>query len=86
MRRLMRLGHAYTIVLGLLAVLLARHGAGRVAGSLFVVGCCLTLVDIGLLFFWELPTAILAPGPAVVVLAMVLGIGGRAGTACRGAC
>jgi hypothetical protein len=73
-RRLMRLGHAYTIALGLLAILLARQGIGRWAASLFVAGCCVTLVDIGLLFFVELPVAILAPGPALVVLAMLVGL------------
>jgi hypothetical protein len=73
-RRLMRLGHAYAIVLGILAILLGRQSAGRLAGTLFVAGSCVTVVGIGLLIFMELPTAVLAPGPALVVLALLVGI------------
>jgi hypothetical protein len=73
-RRLIRLGHAYAIMLGLLAILLARHGAGRRAVSLFLAGTCVTLPAIGLLAFLELPTVILAPGPGLIVLALLVGI------------
>jgi hypothetical protein len=72
-RRLIRLGHAYTIMFGLLAILLARQGAGSLVRRLFVAGCCVTLLDIGLLLLPGLPTAVLAPGPALVVLALLVG-------------
>src|SRR5262249_5095873 len=77
-RRLIRLGHAYAIVFGLLAILLARHGAGRPAGSLFLAGSAVTLLGIGLLAFPGVPTAVLAPGPALAALGLLAGLcGGR---------
>jgi hypothetical protein len=75
-RRLIRLGHAYAIVFGLLAILLARHGAGRLAVSLFLAGSCGTVLGIGLLAFPGPPTAVSAPGPALAVLALLVGICG----------
>jgi hypothetical protein len=73
-RRLIRLGHAYTIVFGLLAVLLARQGAGPLAVRLFVAGNCVALVSIVLMAFVPLPTAVLAAGPALIVPAVLLGV------------
>jgi hypothetical protein len=83
-RRLIRLGHAYTIVFGLLAILLARQGAGPLAAGLFVVGNCVAVVAIVLLAFLPLPTAVLAPGPGLIVLALLVGI--RWGRAAREKC
>jgi hypothetical protein len=73
-RRLSRLGHAYCVVLGLLAILLARQGASHVAAWILVAGSSVTLLCIGLLTFLDLTTTILAPGPVLVVLALLLGI------------
>jgi hypothetical protein len=76
-RRLIRFGHAYAIVFGLLAILLARQGAGRLAVGLFLAGSGGTLLGIVLLALPGLPTAVLAPGPALAVLAVLVGICGR---------
>jgi hypothetical protein len=73
-RRLVRLGHAYAILFGLLAILLARQGAGRLAAGLFLTGNGVSLLAIVLLALRELPTAILAPGPALIALALLLGV------------
>lgn len=73
-RRLTRLGHAYVIVFGLLAILLARQGAGRMAARLLVAGTWVTILSLVLIAFRGPPTAILALGPAIVVLAMLVGI------------
>jgi hypothetical protein len=73
-RRLTRLGHAYAIVLGLLAILLARQPAGRPAARLLVAGTCVTMLAIGLLAFLPQATALLAPGPALVAAALVAGV------------
>jgi hypothetical protein len=75
-RRLIRLGHAYLIVFGLLAILLARQRVGGLAASLFLGGTWVTVLAIVLLSVLELPTAILAPGPGLLVLALLVGIGG----------
>lgn len=73
-RRLSRLGHAYCIVLGLLAILLARQSAGRLATVLLLAGTVVTEVGIVLLPFWPDATAILAPGPALVALSLLDGV------------
>jgi hypothetical protein len=70
-RRLIRLGHAYAIVFGLLAILLARREAGRFASNLLVAGSCVSILSIVLLGFLKLPTAILAVGPVFIVLALL---------------
>lgn len=72
-RRLMRLGHAYAIVLGLLAILLSRQSAGRSATILLLAGTGVTLLDITLLMFWPGVPGILAPGPALVALSLAAG-------------
>jgi hypothetical protein len=73
-RRLIRLAHPYAIVFGLLAILLARQRAGRLAVSLFVAGNCVTLLSIFLLALQSLPPVFLAPGPGLIVLALLAGI------------
>jgi len=81
-RRLSRLGHAYCIVLGLLSIFLARarpEGPPRPAGLLLAGGIVATLLNIALVALTPLPTAFLAPGPAVVALATVLCLTGRRG-------
>jgi len=78
-RRLSRLGHAYCIVLGLLAILLARQSAGRLVAFLLLAGSGVTVLGIVLLAFCPEATAILAPGPALVVLALVAGVHWGAG-------
>jgi hypothetical protein len=75
---LMRLGHAYAIVLGLLAILLARQMAGRAATVLLLAGAGVTLLDITLLMFWPGVPGILAPGPALVTLSLAAGFRWRA--------
>jgi hypothetical protein len=70
-RRLIRLGHAYAIVFGLLAILLARRRAGRFASNLLVAGSRVSILSIVLLGFLKLPTAILAVGPVFIVLALL---------------
>jgi hypothetical protein len=73
-RRLSRLGHAYCIALGLLAILLARQAAGRVATVLFIAGSSVTVLATVLLAFMPDWTALLVPGPLLVVLALVAGV------------
>jgi hypothetical protein len=73
-RRLIRLGHAYSIVFGLLAILLARQGAGPLAAGLFVAGNGLAVACIVLLAVLQAPTAILAAGPGLMVLALLVGM------------
>jgi hypothetical protein len=73
-RRLVRLGHAYAIVFGLLAILLARQGCGRLATGLFLAGNGATVAAIVLLAFLHPPTAILGVGPGLIVLALLAGI------------
>jgi hypothetical protein len=73
-RRLLRLGHAYAIVLGLLAIVLARRDGGAWTARLFVAGNCVTLLAILVLAFTEWSTIVLAAGPALIVAAMLLGI------------
>jgi hypothetical protein len=70
-RRLARLGHAYCIVLGLLAILAARARVGQVASWLLVIGACATLLGIGLEVLYPQAPWLLVGGPAVVVLALV---------------
>lgn len=73
-RRLSRLGHAYCIVLGLLAIVVARQSVGRLGEILLMVGSCVTILNIVLLAFLKAPSIILAPGPAVVALALIVGV------------
>jgi hypothetical protein len=73
-RRLSRLGHAYCIVFGLLAILLARQSAGQLAGVLLLAGSALSELAIVLLGFLPVAPAILAPGPALVGLALLAGV------------
>ena len=70
-RRLSRLGHAYGIVFGLLAILVARKSANRRVASLLAAGTVLTLLAIFLLGFAHLTTLILAPGPVLIAAAMM---------------
>jgi hypothetical protein len=69
-RRLVRLGHAYAIVLGLLAVLAARLRAGPITTGLLVGGSCVTLVGVGLEALWPQAPWLLAVGPVLVVAAL----------------
>jgi hypothetical protein len=69
-RRLTRLAHAYSIVLGLIAILAARAGAGRGARRVLVLATCLTPVAIGLVAVWPQATWLLAGGPVLVVVAL----------------
>jgi hypothetical protein len=69
-RRLMRLGHAYCIVLGLLAILIGRQSAGPLVRNLLIVGTCVTLLAIGSLAILGEPAFLLAPGPALVAGAL----------------
>jgi hypothetical protein len=73
-RRLTRLGHAYCIALGLLAILLARQSAGPLATILLLVGSGVMMLAIIALAFVPDATLILAPGPALVALALVVGV------------
>jgi hypothetical protein len=73
-RRLSRLGHAYCIALGLLAILLARQAAGRVATVLFIAGSSVMVLATVLLAFLPDLTALLVPGPLLVALALVAGV------------
>ena len=73
-RRLTRLGHAYAIVLGLLAILLARQSAGRTAAVMLLAGTGVTLLGIMLLMFWPEAPGMLAPGPALVALSLAAGV------------
>src|SRR5262249_11937703 len=70
-RRLLRLGHAYAIVLGLLAIAVAETTSWRLPAALLVAGTCVTLLAIGVVAVWPDATAILAAGPALVALALV---------------
>jgi hypothetical protein len=83
-RRLARLGHAYCIVLGLLAIFLSRARGGACASPLWpagvtflVVGIAATLLAIALLEPLGLPPAVLGVGPAVVTGALLLCLAGR---------
>jgi hypothetical protein len=71
-RRLMRLGHAYCIVLGLLAILIGRQAPGPLVRNLLVVGTCVTLPAIGSLAILGEPAFLLTPGPALVACALSL--------------
>jgi hypothetical protein len=73
-RRLMRLGHAYCIVLGLLAILIGREPVRPLVGNLLVGGSCVTLLAIILLAFLREPAFLLAPGPALVAVALSLSV------------
>jgi hypothetical protein len=73
-RRLMRLGHAYAIVLGLLAILLARQGTDRLTVALLVTGSGVTLSAIAVLALVGQPTAMLSVGPALIAWALVVGV------------
>ena len=81
-RRLTRLGHAYCIVLGLLAILVAQVSASRLAAGLLVAGSCLTLLDIGLVAGWPEATPVLGAGPLLIALALLAawGAGTNGGT------
>jgi hypothetical protein len=72
-RRLTRLGHAYAIVLGMLAILTARTAAGRWPATLLVTGTCMTLAAIAVQPFWPF-LWLLTLGPILVVLALGLTI------------
>jgi hypothetical protein len=82
-RRLSRLAHAYCIVLGLVSIFLARElhredplrGLRRLGVPLLVVGGALTVILIGVEAAFGLPTGLLAPGPALVALALALCLG-----------
>jgi hypothetical protein len=77
-RRLSRLGHGYAIVLGLLAIFLARKAGdprtGRLGAGLVVVGGATTLAAIGMVASSVLPTASLACGPALVACGTALAL------------
>jgi hypothetical protein len=58
----------------LLAILLARQAAGRVATVLFIAGSIVTVLATVFLAFMPDLTALLVPGPLLVVLALVAGV------------
>ncbi len=70
-RRLTRLEHAYTIVLGMLAILMARTSKGRLPGALLLAGTCATLLAIPAQTLWPLLWP-LRVGPALVALALLV--------------
>jgi hypothetical protein len=65
-RRVVRLAHGYSIVLGMLAILLARLPAGRLATILFLSGSCVTLTAFGMLALWPAATWLLPLGPLLL--------------------
>src|SRR5262249_2875787 len=71
LRRLARLDHAYSIVLGMMAILLARVPVARPVANLFLAGCCVTLAAVGLLGLWPDATWTLAVGPVLVVTSLL---------------
>jgi hypothetical protein len=73
-RRLTRLGHAYCIAFGLLAVLLARWDVGPAAAWGVVAGTGVTLLAITLVALSLLPVRTLAAGPALLALALLAGL------------
>jgi hypothetical protein len=81
-RRLSRLGHAYCIVLGLVSIYIAREvDAGRppvstrrVGIALLVAGTILTIVVQFLVAAEWLPVIVLAVGPALVALSLMLSL------------
>jgi len=79
-RRLTRLGHAYAIVLGMLAILTARTSPGRWPAALLITGTCVTLLAIAAQALWP-ATWPLRVGPVLVVLAL-LGAGLRKTSLC----
>jgi hypothetical protein len=72
-RRLTRLGHAYCIVLGLLAIIFSRIRAGALASVLLLAGGALLLSAVVIVSIVQQPTTLLAPGAALVALAMLAG-------------
>ncbi len=76
-RRLTRLGHAYCIAFGLLAVLLARWEVGPAAAWGVVVGTVVTLAAIALVALSRLPVRFLAAGPALLALTLLAALPAR---------
>ncbi len=82
-RRLLRLGHAYAIVLGLLAMFVVDRAGRcydedrtqRLGVSLLVVGTIVTLSMIILLAAGIVPVLALAAGPAIVTAGLLLCVG-----------
>jgi hypothetical protein len=73
-RRLVRLGHAYTIVLGLMAIAAARSGWSRGTAGLFAAAATATILGIGVVGSWgAAPLWLLACGPLLVALSIVAG-------------
>ncbi len=70
-RRLTRLGHAYTIVLGLLAILIARTSTGRWPAILLIAGSCVTLLSLAAQVVRPVPW-LLSVGPALVALSLIV--------------
>jgi hypothetical protein len=83
-RRLIRLGHAYCIAFGLLAVLLARRDVGTLAAWCLVAGTSITLLEIVLVALSLVPARALAVGPAVLSLALLAGLLSAKGPATPG--
>jgi len=74
-RSLARIGHAYAILLGLLALFAADLEPGplrRVGLNMLAIGTAFTLTAMALVAAGLLPGAWLAPGPAVVALAVLI--------------
>jgi hypothetical protein len=78
-RRLIRLGHGYGIVLGVLGIFIAREldraynvgWAARFGVTLLVTGSTTTVALIALVAAGALPTSVLGWGPAMVAVATV---------------
>jgi hypothetical protein len=71
-RRLVRLAHAYCIMLGLLCVLAARAGTSPLGARQLITASCVALVGIALEAIWPAAPWLLAGGPVAVVLAVAL--------------
>jgi hypothetical protein len=77
-RRLTRLGHAYCIVFGLLALLAGRAALPALAVRLLVAGSAVTLAAIVVLAAVpDLSTLVLAPGPVLVAAGVALSNRGK---------
>lgn len=80
LRRLLRIGHAYAIVLGILTLFLAQvfqqqrqvHIVRRLGLGLYLAGMGTTLVTFTLLALSVVPVSATAIGPAIVALGLLL--------------
>jgi hypothetical protein len=83
-RRLTRLGHAYCIAFGMLAIVLARRDIALPAAWCVVSGTVITLLEIALVALSLVPARALAVGPAVLALALLASLLSAKGSAVPG--